>query len=120
MGDNDTGVGQLAHGYADSAMLDEGHYLPPSWVFEEQHSSPTPSRFYASSGERPAGYSTPKVWRSAELESLFSALFPAGAIYCPSPDHWEMDLGDLLPLQVQRARSERSERGRTELGGVGD
>jgi hypothetical protein len=38
--------------------------------------------------------------------------------FCPHPDQWELDLGDMLPLAVGPCgvgRSERSERGRRRL-----
>lgn len=39
-------------------------------------------------------------------------LFPKLAGFDPDPRQWEMDLGDRLPLQPGRARTERSEGGR--------
>lgn len=71
--------------------------------------TPTPSK----SGLAATAYAGGKFWRSAELARIFNALFPDVSAFAPSPEQWELDLGDLLPLQTRPARSERSERGRS-------
>ena len=50
-----------------------------------------------------------RTWRDETLADLAVKLFPDVAVHAPSPDQWEMDLGDTLPLQARAARTERSE-----------
>lgn len=56
-----------------------------------------------------------RSWRDPELQSLAAKLFPETAVFTPSPDQWEFDLGDRLPLQARPARTERSEGGQAAL-----
>ncbi len=56
------------------------------------------------------------IWRDASLRQLFHRWHcnSSGSLFVPSPEQWELDLADVLPLQVPPpvpARTERSEGG---------
>lgn len=108
MADFDTGVGQLAHDAPNDSTFDEGDYIPPSWVLAEQDSSPTPSNI-ASYRVTGAVWAEARRWRSPEVKSLFLALYGDHRGFYAHCDQWELDLGDVLPLQTQPARTERSD-----------